>query len=46
VTHEIRRVEQIGTVVEIIKEEVLSDIDQVPFKIQEIDGIRLTLYYR
>lgn len=37
---------KIGTVVEIIKEEVLSDIDQVPFKIQEIDGIRLTLYYR
>jgi len=37
---------KIGTVVEIIKEEVLSDIDQVPFKIQEIDSIRLTLYYR
>ena len=35
-----------GTVLEVIQEEVLSEIYEIPFKVQEIDGNRISLYYR
>ncbi|MGB1321466.1 MAG: ABC transporter ATP-binding protein [Vibrio gallaecicus] len=35
-----------GTVLEVIQEDVLSEIYEIPFKVQEIDGNRISLYYR
>lgn len=35
-----------GTVAEVIQEDVLSEIYEIPFKVQEIDGNRISLYYR
>ncbi|MFA0569781.1 iron ABC transporter ATP-binding protein [Vibrio gallaecicus] len=35
-----------GTVLEVIQEDVLSEIYEIPFKVQEINGNRISLYYR
>ncbi|NOH96688.1 ATP-binding cassette domain-containing protein [Vibrio sp. 99-70-13A1] len=35
-----------GTVAEVIQEDVLNEIYEIPFKVQEIDGNRISLYYR
>ena len=35
-----------GTVQEVIQEAVLSNIYELPFKVQEIDGKRISLYYQ
>ena len=34
-----------GTVSEVIQEQVLSEIYEIPFKIQEVEGKRISLYY-
>ncbi|MCB5160483.1 ABC transporter ATP-binding protein [Marinomonas algarum] len=35
-----------GRVEDVIKEQVLNNIYEIPFKVQEIDGNRISLYYR
>ena len=35
-----------GRVMEVIKEEVLSEIYEIPFQVQQIDGNNISLYYR
>lgn len=35
-----------GTVSEVIQEQVLSEIYEIPFKVQEVEGNRISLYYR
>lgn len=35
-----------GTVAEVIQEQVLSEIYEIPFKVQEVEGNRISLYYR
>lgn len=34
-----------GTVSEVIQEQVLSEIYEIPFKVQEVEGNRISLYY-
>ncbi|MBB1271312.1 ABC transporter ATP-binding protein [Psychromonas sp. SR45-3] len=34
-----------GTVSEVIQEQVLSEIYEIPFKVQEVEGKRISLYY-
>lgn len=34
-----------GTVSEVIQEQVLSEIYEIPFKVQEVEGHRISLYY-
>lgn len=35
-----------GTVAEFIQEQILSEIDEISFKVQEINGNQISLYYR
>lgn len=35
-----------GSVDEVIEENVLSEIYEIPFKVQQVDGHRISLYYR